>query len=162
MRPDAQKGGPSNTAQVPPRVGGCGGGRKGRWPVQWGFREGLEALRGMKYQPAEDSSDDFYLVTHIIFALSAYSSIKLKESVAPALFKYTRRSLRMWLRRAWDNNTDLETKGAGHFKEREIDVDAVAECCDVLRGAGLTEAADAELCEGTLYLLATQKKDGSW
>ena len=29
---------------------------------------------------------------------------------------------------------------ARHFKEREIDVDAVAECCDVLRGAGLTEA----------------------
>ena len=35
---------------------------RGRWPVEWGFREGLEALRGMKYQPAEDSSDDFYLV----------------------------------------------------------------------------------------------------
>ena len=55
-------------------------------------------------------------VTHIIFALSAYSSIKLKESVAPSLFKYCRRSLRMWIKRAWDNNTDLERKGAGHHE----------------------------------------------
>ena len=33
---------------------------------------------------------------------------------------------------------------------------------DLLRGAGMTESSDAELCEGTIYLLATQRRDGSW
>ena len=75
---------------------------KGRWPLQdgYGLKEGIEALKGYQYKPCQESSDDFYLVTHIVFALSAYSSIKVKESLAPSLFSYTRKSLRHWMKLA--------------------------------------------------------------
>ena len=43
-----------------------------------------------------------------------------------------------------------------------VDVDGVAEIVDVLRGAGLTEGSDPMVCEGTLYMLSQQRKNGSW
>ena len=43
-----------------------------------------------------------------------------------------------------------------------VDIDGVAEVCDCLRGVGLTEASDPMLCEGTLYMLRTQRKNGTW
>ena len=114
---------------------------KGRWPLQdgYGLKEGIEALKGYSYKSAQESSDDFYLVTHIVFALSAYSSIKVRESAAPSLFAYTRKSLRSWMK--------LARRDPFHT---DIDVDGVAECADLLRGAGMTESSDAELCEATV------------
>ena len=44
----------------------------------------------------------------------------------------------------------------------DIDMDGVAECADLLRGAGLTETTDPDLCEATLLLLSAQNKDGSF
>ena len=43
-----------------------------------------------------------------------------------------------------------------------IDIDGIAEVCDCLRGAGLTEASDPMLCEGTLFMLSMQRKHGDW
>ena len=80
---------------------------RGRWPSKWGLREALEVIGDRKYEPAQDNEDDLYLATHVLYVLSAYSSIKLEESVAPALFKYVRRSLRMWLRRAKNHATEM-------------------------------------------------------
>ena len=33
---------------------------------------------------------------------------------------------------------------------------------DVFRGCGLTEASDPMVCEGTVWLLESQRKDGAW
>lgn len=43
-----------------------------------------------------------------------------------------------------------------------MDVDGIAECADVLRGTGLTEATDPLLCSASLWLVATQRKNGQW
>ena len=43
-----------------------------------------------------------------------------------------------------------------------VDLDGIAEIVDCLRGAGLTEASDPMVCEGTLLLLDFQRKNGSW
>jgi len=44
-------------------------------------------MRHYDFQEPFISMDDFWLVTHIVFVLSAYSSIKIKESKIPFLFK---------------------------------------------------------------------------
>lgn len=126
---------------------------RGRWPTSFGLKEGCAALRDYAYRPAHESSDDFYLVTHILYVLSCYSSIRLRENMAPGLFRYVRRSLRAWLEVARKDTGDIR-------KNHAIDLDGVAECLDLLRGAGFTEITDPDLCEGTLLLLAAQNKNG--
>merc|ERR1712194_273356 len=54
---------------------------KRRWPIQWGLKEAFTYLRTHTYHgPPYDEEylfhDSFYLVTHIAFAISAYSAIK--------------------------------------------------------------------------------------
>eukprot|EP00976_Prorocentrum_cordatum_P023513 478764-Prorocentrum_minimum.AAC.1 len=36
------------------------------------------------------------------------------------------------------------------------------QCVDCLRGLGLTEAGDAMVCEGTIWLLKNQQTSGNW
>ena len=43
-----------------------------------------------------------------------------------------------------------------------FEIDGVSEIVDTFRGCGLTSASDRLVCEGSLSLLRTQKKDGSW
>jgi len=43
-----------------------------------------------------------------------------------------------------------------------FEIDGVSEIVDTLRGCGLTSASDRLVCEGSLSLLRTQRKDGSW
>ena len=40
----------------------------------------------------------------------------------------------------------------------DIDIDGVAECVDILRGAGYTETTDPDVCEATLLLLSHQNR----
>jgi hypothetical protein len=42
----------------------------------------------------------FYLATHIVYAIGAYSVVKTSERDVPWLYKYCRQSMRFWMRRA--------------------------------------------------------------
>ena len=91
--------------------------------------------------------------THIVYVQSAYNAIKASEREIPWLYRYVRQSMRYWTRMIKEYKKDNTTY---------VDVDGIAEICDCLRGAGLTEASDPMLCEGTLYLLSMQRKNGTW
>lgn len=137
---------------------------RGRYPLQWGLREALTALRSVELTPPPkcDSGDhdaymrfhhSFYLATHIVYVQSAYNSIRASQLEIPWLYRYIRVSFRFLLKRA-----RAKFKG----KDVYLDVDGVAEVIDCLRGAGLTEASDKMVCEGTLLLLRLQQPNGSW
>jgi len=132
-----------------------------RYRLQWGLKEALMALRCIELTPppkagehfTNDFHHSFYLATHIVYVQSAYNAIKASEREIPWLYKYVRQSFRYWMRQAREQKKDPDVY---------VDIDGIAECCDCLRGAGLTEASDPMLCEGTLYLLRTQRKNGTW
>ena len=53
--------------------------------------------------------------------------------------------------------------GAGGGGEHVyVDIDGIGEIVDCLRGLGLTEASDPMVCQGTVWLLDQQAKNGSW
>ena len=132
-----------------------------RYRLQWGLREALSALRTIPLAPppkagepfSNDFHHSFYLATHIVYVQSAYNAIKASEREIPWLYKYVRQSFRFWMRQVKEQKKDPSVY---------VDIDGIAEVCDCLRGVGLTEASDAMLCEGTLFLLRTQRKNGTW
>ncbi len=132
-----------------------------RYRLQWGLKEALSALRSVPLTPPPRADEDFsnafhhsfYLATHIVYVQSAYNAIKASEREIPWLYRYVRSSFRFWMRQARAHAADPSVY---------VDIDGVAEVCDCLRGVGLTEASDPMLCEGTLYLLNTQRKNGTW
>merc|ERR1719272_1822607 len=131
-----------------------------RWPLRWGLREVFEHLRtrqywGPPYDWAYKFHDSFYLATHIVFAISAYSAIKTNPKDVPWLFDYNRRSCAYWVQQSW-------RRFSGKQADRLIDIDGLSEAVDVMRGCGLTDGGDPLLCSATLALLALQKPDGSW
>lgn len=263
-----------------------------RFPLEWGMREALETIKDLQLDGpgGDDFHASFFLATHIIYALGAYSAIKTREQDCPWLYKYLRISMRFWMKEAWRRNRiealvveerernarildqarmeeeeeeeevdeeeveDEEVEnvdGDGGVEETEtedleeilkgedtgegmeetmaavlvedggldavekallvpsksnseiilpnkkdtpdfvpvakrfpqvravnpvrrgcsprqthewvyVDVDGVSEIIDTFRGCGLTSASDRLVCEGSLFLLRTQRKDGSW
>merc|ERR1711907_684397 len=118
------------------------------------MKEAFAALREVELTPPPHDAgfkfhDSFYLATHIVYALSAYSSIQTREREVPWLYSFCRKGLLYWMKLHRKNKKNPE---AGHF----IDVDGTAEAIDVLRGAGVTEASDRLMTQGTLYLLEIQ------
>lgn len=132
-----------------------------RYRLQWGLRDALSALRSIPLtpppKPGEQFNNDFhhsfYLATHIVYVQSAYNAIKASEREIPWLYRYVRQSFRFWMRQVKLQKADPSVY---------VDIDGIAEVCDCLRGVGLTEASDPMLCEGTLYMLRTQRKNGTW
>merc|ERR1712070_142628 len=127
---------------------------------KWGLKETFKHLRTRRYTgPPYDAEykfhDSFYLVTHIAFAISAYSAIKTSPKDAPWLFDYNRRSCLYWTRRAWMRLSGKQPDGF-------VDIDGLSEAVDVMRGCGLTDGGDTLLCSSVLALLAMQKPNGSW
>merc|ERR1711988_496079 len=111
-----------------------------RWPLRWGLKEAFLSLRSRPYKgpPYDDGfkfHDSFYLVTHIAFAISAYSAIKTDPKDVPWLFDYNRRSARYWVKLA---NRRL----SGREPNQLVDIDGLAEAVDVMRGCGLTDGGD--------------------
>lgn len=137
---------------------------RARYPLQWGLRETLSALRFVELTPPPkiDTGDhdsymrfhhSFYLATHIAYVQSAYNSIRASQCQIPWLYRYIRVSFRFLLKRA-----RARLNGGDVY----LDIDGVAEVIDCLRGAGMTEASDKMVCEGTLLLLRLQRPNGSW
>jgi len=131
-----------------------------RWPLRWGLREAFEHLRTRQYRgPPYDWEykfhDSFYLATHIVFAISAYSAIKTNPKDVPWLFDYNRRSCTYWVQQSW-------CRFSGKQADRLVDIDGLSEAVDVMRGCGLTDGGDPLLCSATITLLALQRSDGSW
>jgi hypothetical protein len=131
-----------------------------RWPLRWGLREAFEHLRtrqfwGPPYNSDYNFHNSFYLVTHIAFAISAYSAIKTNPKDAPWLFDYNRRSCTYWVQQAW-------RRLSGKQADRLVDIDGLSEAVDVMRGCGLTDGGDPLLCSATVALLELQRSDGSW
>jgi len=142
-----------------------------RWPLRWGLLECFRALRRVPLTPppVDDFADDdnrasfhdaFYLATHIVYAVGAYSVVKTVERDVPWLYKYCRMSLRMWLKRATKKDRLGGHDGGG--RDVYVDVDGIAECADVLRGTGLTEASEPLLASASLWLMKTQRRNGSF
>jgi len=131
-----------------------------RWPLRWGLREAFEHLRTRQYfGPPYDWDykfhDSFYVATHIVFAISAYSAIKTNPKDVPWLFDYNRRACSYWVHQSWH-------RFSGKHPNRLVDIDGLSEAVDVMRGCGLTDGGDPLLCSATLSLLALQQQDGSW
>ena len=139
--------------------------------LQWGLKECFMAIREhelvtWKSEP-EEYDDAFYLATHIVFAISAYrsassccvwnlqfgihpsdrsipqphsrhhSAVKTEQKDAPWLYSYIRGAFRFWLKKM-------------KIKEKEdpdeyVDIDAVGEILDNLRGVGLTDGSAATI-----------------
>ena len=161
-----------------------------RYRLQWGMREALVAIKDLKLDGpgGDDFNSSFYLATHIIYALGAYSAIKTAERDCPWVYRYLRVSMRHWMKEGWrraaqENANAALLKAAAEAAERGdgeqgggsnrqqprlddewiyVDIDGVSEIVDTFRGCGLTSASDRMVCQGSLYLLGTQKKDGSW
>jgi hypothetical protein len=138
-----------------------------RYRLQWGLKDALVALRTIELTPPPKPGEpfnhefhhSFYLATHIVYVQSAYNAIKANEREIPWLYKYVRQSFRYWMRQVKEYRKELKQGGT---PSTYIDIDGIAEVCDCLRGAGLTEASDPMLCEGTLFMLSMQRKHGDW
>lgn len=131
-----------------------------RWPIKWGLRECFLYFRTHQFiGPPYDSDykfhDSFYMATHVVFAISAYSAIKTNPKDVPWLFDYCRRSALYWVKQAW-------MRSSGRQSDRLVDIDGLAEVVDVMRGCGQTDGGDTLLCSATLVLLELQRPDGSW
>jgi hypothetical protein len=131
-----------------------------RWPLHWGMRQAFDYLRthtyhGPPYEADFKFHDSFYLVTHIAFAISAYSAIKTSTKDAPWLYDYNRRACKYWVKMA-------DQRISGRHSDRLVDIDGLAEAMDVMRCCGLTDGGDRLLCSAALALLALQRPDGSW
>jgi hypothetical protein len=134
-----------------------------RYRLKWGLREALTTLRATPLTPPPRPNDpiqftnefhhSFYLATHIVYVQSAYNAIKADQREIPWLYRYVRQSMRFWMRQV-----KLQRKDPDVY----VDIDGIGEICDCLRGCGMTEGNDAMLCEGTLYMLRTQRKNGMW
>lgn len=163
-----------------------------RYPLQWGMKEALIALRSLPLDGpgAPDFHHSFYLATHIVYALGAYQAIKTAEADCPWLFKYLRVSMRYWMKESWkhfkverrnkaraaliaseeNNNDNVDSNSnnnniVDHNEDDDfvfVDIDGVSEVVDVLRGCGLTDASDRLVCEGSKFLMATQLRAGNW
>jgi hypothetical protein len=144
-----------------------------RWPLKWGLKESFEALRWVPLQPPpngataddEDAAGEFhhafYLATHIVYAIGAYSVVKTSAKDCPWLYKYCRQSLKHLMKRA-RRKDKLGGHGTPEGAEVYVDVDGIAECADVLRGTGLTEGSDALLCTASVWLVNNQFRNGSF
>jgi len=129
-----------------------------RYPIQWGLKEAFGSLRKLEltpppYDDALRFHESYYCSTHIAFAITAYDSIRLDPKWVPWLTNYMRRSLEYWMDLAW-----VRLKVPSTY----VDLDGVAEVCDVLRGAGATDANDRLVCSSSLWLLDQQNSNGSW
>ena len=134
-----------------------------RYRLKWGLREALTTLRATELTPPPRPNDpiqftndfhhSFYLATHIVYVQSAYNAIKADQREIPWLYRYVRQSFRYWMRQVKEQKKDPDVY---------VDIDGIGEICDCLRGCGMTEGNDPMLCEGTLYMLNTQRKNGFW
>jgi len=132
-----------------------------RYRLQWGLKDALMALRAIELTPPPKAGEgftdgfhhSFYLATHIVYVQSAYNAIKADQREIPWLYRYVRQSFRYWMRQVKAQKTDPDVY---------VDLDGIGEICDCLRGCGMTEASDPMLCEGTLVMLNTQRKNGFW
>jgi len=139
-----------------------------RWPIKWGMAEAMVVLRGHELHAPNRKDDNeghshfhdsIYLATHMVYALNAYQSIPTREGDCRWLYAFCRSAMRYWLR-CDQRNKKCSKKGLS--SKELVDVDGMAECVDVLRGCGQSEASDRLLTQGVLYLLRTQNPDGSW
>jgi len=141
-----------------------------RWPIKWGMHEAMlvlkkhELVAPSKHHPKGSTQaglfhDSIYLATHMVYALNAYQSIPTRESDCRWLYAFCRTSMRFWLK---CDQRNRKAAKAGITERELVDIDGMAECVDVLRGCGQSEASDRLLTQGVLYLLKTQKPDGSW
>ena len=111
---------------------------RNRWPIQWGMRECFLAIRDLELKTwkdvgEEDEYDDaFYLATHIVFAISAYSATKTDEKDVPWLYAYVRGAFKHWRK-----NMRHSLRSGKHDTEYYVDIDGIGEILDNLRGVCL-------------------------
>jgi hypothetical protein len=85
--------------------------------------------------------DTVYALTHVVYTLNDYGLYRIPPQLLPREYEFLKSNLR-------------EAVALG-------DADMLGEFMDSLRAFGLTDA-EAEIREGTEYLLAHQNADGSW
>jgi hypothetical protein len=87
------------------------------FPTSYNLRDAFEVLREHRYSCTNKATgataahfhDSFYLATHIVYALSAYSGIKTRERDVPWLYRYCRRSFVYWMKNAKRKLKDVST-----------------------------------------------------
>ncbi|HEX7956437.1 MAG TPA: hypothetical protein VF508_05825, partial [Pyrinomonadaceae bacterium] len=107
-----------------------------------GWLPSLRPHRGAGKAATDDEFyDTVYAITHVVYTLNDYGQRRVPARLLPAEFAFLRANLRAAVARG--------------------DADMLGEFMDSLRAFGLTDA-DAEIREGTEYLLSHQNPDGSW
>jgi len=132
---------------------------RNKFPMQWGLKECFMAIRehelaDWKHPEPSDFDDAFYLATHIVFAISAYSAVKTEQKDAPWLYSYIRGAFQFWLKK-------MKIK-ENQNPDEYIDIDAIGEILDNLRGVGLTDGSDRMVCEASVWLIKQQKQNGQF
>lgn len=137
-----------------------------RYPRDWGLELALPALwehlrnNPMVNTPAPGAysstfQNSYYLATHLACVLTGWGTVidESNEVDCPWLYRYIGESLAWWLDQA-----KRQTEG----KQAHVDLDAVAEGIDALKGLELTECSAPAVCQATVWLLDAQNPDGSW
>lgn len=129
----------------------------------FGAGDMLSALRKHRlapppWKPSSDFQESFYLATHVTYCLSGYTSNT--RSDAPWLFDYIENSLVYWMGEA--KKRDAGQRGGAEDGLVFVDLDAIAEAVDVLRGLQLDDDNSSLVRECTDWLLSKQCADGSW
>jgi hypothetical protein len=107
-----------------------------------GWLPSLRPHRGAREAGEGDEFyDTVYAVTHVVYTLNDYGQRRVPARLLPEEFAFLRANLREAVARG--------------------DADMLGEFMDSLRAFGLTDR-DAEIREGTEYLLTHQNADGSW
>ena len=78
-----------------------------RFPVAWGMKEALAALRRHRlapppWTPSSDFSESYYLATHVTYYLSCYTTNKREEM--PWLYDYVDQGMAYWMEQAARRN----------------------------------------------------------
>ncbi|HEX8500427.1 MAG TPA: hypothetical protein VF659_07555 [Pyrinomonadaceae bacterium] len=101
----------------------------------------LPGLRPHRGAGSPEFYDTVYAVTHVVYTLNDYGQRRVPARLLPGEFAFLKEHL--------------------HAAVAAGDADMLGEFMDSLRAFGLDDG-DAEIREGTAYLLAHQNPDGSW
>eukprot|EP00442_Polarella_glacialis_P003132 CAMPEP_0115073938 /NCGR_PEP_ID=MMETSP0227-20121206/15070_1 /TAXON_ID=89957 /ORGANISM="Polarella glacialis, Strain CCMP 1383" /LENGTH=520 /DNA_ID=CAMNT_0002460865 /DNA_START=45 /DNA_END=1608 /DNA_ORIENTATION=- len=139
-------------------------------PLEFGIREVLAEIRRrpLTEPPLPGFYDDFYLMTHVVYALNCFNGHLPNRRVdCPWLYSYLERCLGFWLREAKREERGNRVPDIVTSRSYQAEtVDAVAEAVDCLRGLSLGvaseggSAASESVREGCAWLLGRQEVDG--
>ena len=95
--------------------------------------------------PPNDFQDSFYLATHVVYAMSAYSGIKVAVEDCPWVYRYIRKSYRFWMKQ-----DKLKRTQVGGWCLRGASASPVSRVCECPDIHSVTQEARMDIVRGCL------------